>query len=397
MPAPFDKYKVPAAAKKWLSKYPVQHEKYEEEFIYLDELEQRISTYHKKYRQSDRYREAQNQFGVLGDYDDVDKVYPVLGEGTESKPYGRGNLLNPAHYSNAQFMTQSRIYVQNDKITPRHLQRNAGTVGNMMSLPPETESLFRFWNFWHMFGAVFVITVGKEWLIFSSHDTHHFFLWFLTTGWLGGVFADWFLWWKALRGQEFYDQRFFPLQENVDNLFALLDRLEKKPDLGIITMKYHGYIDELRQRLVTRRVMDKVAAKAQEVQEKLETKLRGESMEAGKPQKQWVADAMSETTAFFETDAEKAKYTQNSLKEFLAGNAKLGVSVNSSKVVETKYATARTTKEKKWFEENRKSGTLPWSFATDAEKKAAKLSNAEVKKVYEDMVADLSSKYHKFA
>ena len=65
--------------------------------------------------------------------------------------------------------------------------------------------------------------------------------------------SEWWLWWKALRTQEFYDQRFFPLQENVDNLFTLLDRLEKKPDLGVVLSKYQVYLDDLRQRLVAKR------------------------------------------------------------------------------------------------------------------------------------------------
>jgi len=48
MPWPFDKYKMPGAAKKWLSKYPVAGESYEEEFVYLDEIEDRISDHYKK-------------------------------------------------------------------------------------------------------------------------------------------------------------------------------------------------------------------------------------------------------------------------------------------------------------------------------------------------------------
>merc|ERR550534_2989860 len=187
--------------KKWLSKYPVAGEDFEEEFVYLDEIEDRIGTHYKKQRQSPRYREAENQFGVLGDYDDIDRVYPTLQDKGTDAQFGRGNLLNPAHYVGPQFMTHTRVYVPNEKITPRYLFRNQGMVGGMQALPPEPDSLFRFWNFWHMFTAAFIVTVGKEILIFSSHDTHHFFMYYMLTSWISSAFVDWFLWWKALRGQ----------------------------------------------------------------------------------------------------------------------------------------------------------------------------------------------------
>ena len=67
MPWPFDKYKMPAAAKKWLSKYPNStNDNFEEEFVYLDEIEDRISDHFKKQRQSPKFREAQNEFGLIG-------------------------------------------------------------------------------------------------------------------------------------------------------------------------------------------------------------------------------------------------------------------------------------------------------------------------------------------
>jgi len=399
MPWPFDKYKMPAAAKKWLSKYPVSQEDFQEEFVYLDELESRISNHYKKQRKSGRYREAENQQGVLGDYDDVDRVYPMGLAATEvDQEHGRGNLINPAHYVAPQYLNIPRVYVENERIIPRHMLRNRGEVGRFQSLPAEPDSLFRFWNFWHMFGAVFVITVGKEWLILSSADTHHFFLYYITTGWVASMFVDWFLWWKALRGQEYYDHRFFPLQENVDNLFTLLDRLEKKPDLGIVTSKYHGYIDLLRERLVTRRVADSIAEKTSAIVAQLESKAQVETNYAARPSKEWVSNAFTNTVAHFEKPAVKEKYHKSAMAAFMkAGGAKLGESKNSSTVVAEQYKKTYATTEKTWYESHRKNGTLPWTHATEAEKKNAKLSAKDLKAIYNAQVEGLSSKYHKLA
>jgi len=397
MPFPFDKYKMPGAAKKWLAKYPNNSNNvYEEEFVYLDEIEDRISDHFKKQRQSPKYREALNEFGVIGDYDDVDKVYPPID--TKNLTWGRGNKINPSHYVNAQFLETDRVHFVNDKIVPRHLLRNAGTLGNAQGVPPESPSLFKFWNFWHMMGAAFIITVGKEWLILSSHDTHHYMMWFLVWGWFSGLGCDLFLWWKCLRGQEYYDQRFFPLQENVDNLFTLLDRLEKKPNMGLVLTKYHGYLEKMRERLVTKRVAESIASKGNSISEILEQKFRTEQSEADKPAKLWKAAAMTETLAFFENQAQLKTYTSNAMAALKKdGGAKFGVAKNSSTVLEDKYAELLKKQEETWNTEMRKAGTLPWTFATDAEKKAAAMSEADKKALYDSIIKDLSSKYHAFA
>merc|ERR1719510_1002402 len=395
MPWPFDKYKMPAAAKKWLSKYPANRDDgFEEEFVYLDEIEDRISGHFKKQRLSQRYRDALNEYAVMGDYDDVDKTYPVM---KQDLTWGRGNKINPAHYVNAQFLPVSRLNHINDKITPRHLLRNRGYVGLMQSLPPESPSLFKFWNFWHMCGAAFIVTVGKEWLILSSHDTHHYMMFFLVCGWFSGLLCDLFLWWKCLRGQEYYDQRFFPLQENVDNLFTFLDRLEKKPDMGVVLGKYNAYVDSLRDRLVAKRVAESIASKATSISELLEQKAREEASTAQKPPKQWKADALNETISFFQNKAELDKYNKGAMAALKAdGGAKFNAE-NTDNTVESKYAELLAKMEKEWFADQRKNGTLPWTFATDAEKKKAAISEADKKSLYDKTTAELASKFHAFA
>merc|ERR1719208_803504 len=396
MPFPFDKYKMPGAAKKWLAKYPNNSNNvYEEEFVYLDEIEDRISDHFKKQRQSPKYREALNEFGVIGDYDDVDKVYPPID--TKNLTWGRGNKINPSHYVNAQFLETDRVHFVNDKIVPRHLLRNAGTLGNAQGVPPESPSLFKFWNFWHMMGAAFIITVGKEWLILSSHDTHHYMMWFLVWGWFSGLGCDLFLWWKCLRGQEYYDQRFFPLQENVDNLFTLLDRLEKKPDMGVVLGKYNAYVDSLRERLVTKRVAESIASKATSIGELLEQKVRQESGDASKPPKQWKESALNETVSFFQNKAELDKYNKSAMAALKAdGGAKFNAK-NENNSVEQKYADLLKKMETDWYADQRKAGTLPWVFATADEKSKAAISEADKKALYDKTISELSSKYHAFA
>jgi len=78
------------------------------------------------------------------------------------------------------------------------------------------------------------------------------------------------------------------------------------------------------------------------------------------------------------------------------GGAKFNVA-NSDASVETKYAELLKKAETDWFAAQRKAGTLPWAFATDAEKSKAKMSDADKKAIYDKTIAELSSKYHAFA
>jgi len=396
MPWPFDKYKQPAAAKKWLTKYPAQNmSEVEEEFVYLDEIEDRIADHLKTQRQSDRYREAENEYAVLGDYNDIDRVYPA---GLSTTSHGRGNLINPSHYIGPQFLGTARIYIDNNKIKPKHLLKTGGFLGPNHLLPPETPSLFKFWNFWHMFTATSIICVGKEYFILSSHDIWHFMVFYLLMGWFSGIGTDWLLWWKALRGQESYDCKFFPLQENVDNLFTLLDRLEKKPNLAVIAGKYHGYLDGLRERLVAKRTTDTIQSQRLTVNELLETKFKQEreQIASNAPAKLWRQQAMDSTRNHFADSKQVEKFNKDVFALFKNGGAKLGDRTNGTGTVAKKYETELKAVEKAWMTEQRKAGTLPWTMATEEERKSGALSQSQKAEIHKNVLNELTSKYHNF-
>jgi len=396
MPWPFDKYKMPAAAKKWLSKYPAQRsDDFEEEFVYLDEIEGRINSHFKTQRKSERYRKHQNEYAVTGDWDDIDKTYPYPSTG--GNEHGRGRLVNPQHYVNPQYALSARVYVDNVKITPRKNLRNRGELGAQLEMPPETPSIFKMWNFYHMFAAWMIVMVGKEHLILSGHETHHFVMNYGFLCWTGALMSEWWLWWKALRTQEFYDQRFFPLQENVDNLFTLLDRLEKKPDLGVVLSKYHVYIGDLRQRLVGKRTEDTIMQKRAQINGMLEKRLMEESGVDRKLQKDWTEKAMQNTLAHFEDSSICDAFFDVSFGAFCKDGAELGSTPSLTDVVAAKFGEERSSVEAEWYVSNRKNGTLPWTHATEAEREAAMMSKEEKQEIYTETIENLTAKYHKFA
>merc|ERR1719510_2006009 len=167
--------------------------------------------------------------------------------------------------------------------------------------------------------------------------------------------------------------------------------------MGIVLGKYNGYVDTLRERLVTKRVAESISSKATSLAELLEQKARQETADATKPPKQWKETALNETMAFFQNKAELDKYTKSAMAALKAdGGAKFNVQ-NTNDSVEKKYAELLKQAEQNWFAEQRKAGTLPWVFATDAEKKKASMSEADKKALYDKTIQELSSKYHAFA
>merc|ERR1719474_112839 len=151
----------------------------------------------------------------------------------------------------------------------------------------------------------------------------------------------------------------------------------------MVLSKYNNYIDSLRERLVAKRVAESIAAKATSISELLEQKVRQEAADVQKPPKLWKEEALTQTMAFFQNKAELDKYTKSAMAALKAdGGAKFNVE-NKDNSLEAKYAELLKKMEADWFTEQRKAGTLPWAFATEAEKSKAKISEGDKKALYD--------------
>lgn len=107
-----DYYFFPGAASIWTKKYVPQSEQndqYQKEEVYLDEIEERMRKYDKKYSQSDKIKSLYNEFGWENRDDRAFSTYGGGLSGTQDElQYGRGKKIDPSHYINPDFVNVSR-------------------------------------------------------------------------------------------------------------------------------------------------------------------------------------------------------------------------------------------------------------------------------------------------
>jgi len=405
MPHPFDTFQRPGAAKYWLSKHPptdASQDEYEKELIYIDELDKRISAAQKNYQPSQKWKDAYNEYGYQDDNPVTESYGNIAGIASDEidAKYGRGNKIDPSHYINPRFYKQDRVVVPSPYVHP-DMRKRMGPLRNMLSLPPDEASVFKLWNPYVMFGSVMTIMLSKEYFLIG-HDFWHAMLFWTTWSFVITVIVDWTTWWYALRGQEWYDQHYFPLNEQCEKLFKVLDQLENRPHVAGYFAAFVPYIRDLAQQVVEKKKADMMSDANISAAEKLAMKLKEEAGQAAQVKNQFREKAFQNSLGVFGTPEMKKKYLADTIK-LLETNAELKPGIteikNPSKVFESTYAAQRTTVETEYFTAQRKAGTLPWAVASPEEisKKKASVSTVEMQKKYEERLAEFSKKYHPVA
>jgi len=401
MPWPFDAYWRPGSAKYWLSKYPATdatEDEYKPDLVYLDELEDRVQNAAKNYQPSERWKRAYNEYNWQND-DNVTEVYGSIGgptSGELQRRYGRGNKIDVSHYINPRFFKHERVRLPSPFIHP-DMRKRMGPLRNMLSLPPEEPSVFKFWNPYTMFGATALICVSKEWWLIGHDFWHAIQFWICWCG-IITVFVDWWYWYYALRGQELYDQTYFPLNEQTKVLFDQLNNLASRPAVGGIFALMKPYAMDLAQRSIDKSKRDKIAQANLSAAGKLETKLREEQSAKAAAGAVIKEKAFQDAMSGFSTPESKKKYMQLVLK-MVAAKAELKPGVNDVKAdsseFQTSYDSSYKAAETKFYKDQREAGTLSWALRTPDEIAKAKPAPATYQKRYSEKLALFSKKYHK--
>jgi len=400
MPWPYDKYKRPGAAKYWLSKSPAtdaSQDEYEQELVYLDELESRIHNTQANYSPSEQWQSAYNEYAWQDD-ESVTATYGSIGGPTSEAlraKYGRGNKIDPSHYINPRFYKHDRVSILSPYIHP-DLRKRLGPLKNLLSLPPEEPSAFKLWNPWTMAGGTSVILLSKEWFLIS-HDFWHATAFWGAWALICTVGADWWTWWYALRGQEWYDLTYFPLNEKTEQLFKMLEMLDNRPPVAGVAAALGPYLQELAQRTVDKQKASGIAEANITAQEKLEQKLKEESGAKGQALALFKERTFKASMDAYSTTDAQTKYMANALKLIKTGaELKPGVAEfkSSSKEFSTTYESLYKKTEQEYYDAKRKEGTLPWVLATDKEITSNKMTPADKQKRYADRVQTFAKKYH---
>jgi len=194
MPWPYDKYKRPGSAKYWLAKYPAAdatQDAYEQELIYLDELDKRVSDAAQHYQPSERWKTSYNEYN-WENHDNVTETYGSIGGDCSQEliqKYGRGSKIDPSHYISPKYYKLDRNSVPSQYIHP-DLRKRLGPLKNMLSLPPEEPSVFKLWNITNMAGACAAIAFSKEYFMIS-HDFWHGIVFWMAWALIISVGVDW--------------------------------------------------------------------------------------------------------------------------------------------------------------------------------------------------------------
>ena len=113
-PAPFDQYYKPKSADYWSKNgYKPTSEaadQYPKEELYLDEIEERLRKYDKKYSKADEIKNLWNEYAL--EHSD-DKAFAVYGGGLSTSQddvsaFGRGKKLDPSLYINGDYAAINR-------------------------------------------------------------------------------------------------------------------------------------------------------------------------------------------------------------------------------------------------------------------------------------------------
>jgi len=401
MPWPYDKYKRPGSAKYWLAKYPAadaSQDAYEQELIYLDELDKRVSDASQHYQPSDRWKRVYNEYN-WENHDNVTETYGSIGGDCSQEliqKYGRGSKIDPSHYISPKYYKLDRNSVPSQYIHP-DLRKRLGPLKNMLSLPPEEPSVFKLWNITNMAGACAAIAFSKEYFM-VSHDFWHGIVFWMAWALIISVGVDWWTWWHVLRGQEWYDHSYFPLSEKVEQMFEELNNLENRPSLAKQMALMVPYVKDISSRCMVKAKNDNIAAVNVNAIEKLEAKLKEESGTKTHVLNTFKEQAFQQTLKSFDVGNAKKEYLTNAMKllpknaEFKAGNTVTG---SGSNVFETKYNQLLSGFQDNYMKDKRAQGALPWVFASEDEIKAKRLSPAQIKAKYREKVDAFEQKYHK--
>lgn len=402
MPWPFDTFQKPGSAKYWLSKHPAtdaSQDEYERELIYIDELDKRIQTAQKNYQPSQKWKDAYNEYAWVNDDPVTESYGSIAGLGSEeiAAKYGRGNKIDPSHYINPKFYKQDRVVLPNPYVHP-DLRKRMGPLRNLLAIPPEEASVFKLWNPYIMLGSIGTIMISKEYFIIS-HDFWHAILFWACWSFIITVGVDWATWWYALRGQEWYDQHYFPLNEQTEELFKLLDHLESRPALAGFFASMGPHLNNLAQAVVDKKKKELISEANLTAAEKLQMKVKEEMGQKTQASNAFKEKAFQATLAAYNTEAAKKKYMLETMK-LLSTNATLKPGTTeiktTSKVFSETYKSEHQKAETDFFAKARADGTLPWSMAT-AEEIAAKkktINRKDLQAKYEAKLAEFSKKYH---
>eukprot|EP00485_Elphidium_margaritaceum_P016489 CAMPEP_0202726802 /NCGR_PEP_ID=MMETSP1385-20130828/184798_1 /ASSEMBLY_ACC=CAM_ASM_000861 /TAXON_ID=933848 /ORGANISM="Elphidium margaritaceum" /LENGTH=455 /DNA_ID=CAMNT_0049393031 /DNA_START=20 /DNA_END=1387 /DNA_ORIENTATION=- len=397
-PYPAAKYWHPHTADYWSSQgFRPQSEKddeYPEEKVYLEEIEERLRTYDKKYRDSDEYKNLYNEFGWTPVDDRATYNY---GGTLGGEQYGAGKKIDPSHYITPEWCNVNRKPIPPIQyMTADQIRRSRGSLASVRELPPETESIWKYWNGYSAGGVFTAIVITKEFYVTGGHDfMEAITLW----GWFGcaaALAADWYAWWHTLLVQEAYDRDYFPLLQKVQKLDAKLEAINSKPNEKRLMSQIQKYREMIAEKVLSKTLGNRLGRIVESTVAKLDAKVNEEATARKDAETQWKRSALQQSVEYFDDENVRREFMKEALAQFCSGDtAKLSNSAVTvafqTDAFKEQYQSNYNNAKQNYLSEQRAKGSLSPVFMDESERAALSKSAPEKAEAYEEKIRQWAS------
>jgi len=400
-PYPATKYQWSESAKYWSDEghkpQSAEDDEYPVEEVYLSEIEARLARYDSKFHDSDKVKEMYNEFGWEAIDDRATFNY---GGSLGGDQYGPGKKIDPSHYVTPEWTNVNRKAIPPIQyMTADQLRRSRGSLASVRELPAETQSIWKYWNFYSCLGGFSIIMLSKEFFVTGGHEMMEAIMMWSIFGTVASVASDWYAWWHTLLMQEAYDRKYFPLLQAVRKYNAMLENVNEKPNEKKLMAQMQQYRELVAEKVLEKTLANRLGRITESTFAKMEAKMSEEAQTKKAAEDAWKRSAMAQTVGYFEDGQVRKDFMAEALSQFCAGDtAKIGKSAGTAAMssgifgeqYKANFEGAKTT----YLSEQRAKGSLSPVFMDEAERRAQFQSSADKTTEYERRVNEWADSHN---
>lgn len=144
-------------------------------------------------------------------------------------------------------------------MTADQIRRTRGSLASVRELPPETESIWKYWNGYSCLGVFGCIMITKEYFVTGGHDMFEAILLWSIFGTVAALASDWYAWWHTLLMQEAYDKEYFPLHKAVKAYNQKLETINSKPNEKRLMAQMQKYRENIAEKVLNKTLGNRLA------------------------------------------------------------------------------------------------------------------------------------------
>eukprot|EP01084_Bolivina_argentea_P056759 103829_1 len=350
----------------------------------------------KKYRDSDRVKALYNEFGWEAIDDRATYNY---GGSLGGDQYGPGKKIDPAHYVTPEWTNVNRKTIPPIQyMTADQIRRSRGMLASVRELPPEQDSIWKYWNAYSCLGVFGVVMVTKEFFVTGGHDMFEAIMMWSIFGTVASFAGDWYAWWHTLLMQEAYDRQYFPLMRAVEKYNDKLEKINSKPNEKQLVSQMTKYREMVAEKVLNKTLGNRLGRSIESTVQRLEAKINEEQMTRKEAETQWKRAALQEAVDYFEDDRVRESFMRDALSQFCSGNtaalSNTTTTVNyETDIFSSRYASSLQNVKAEYLNDQRAKGTLSAVFLDEAERNSIQKTSQQKQEDYEQRVSEWAASH----